>query len=129
MPTKWKKYQGQIFNRSEQRFRGVHQGFSIMEDHEQTARFMMNFGTETLGLQPREGSRRRNQVDAEIHNVELLPTAKMLAVGTSVFAAPPNELWDNRYRYSQFEHLAYDPTTWSELTDVEWQDRIPSNTF
>jgi hypothetical protein len=100
-----------------------------MEDNQSFARFMINLGSDRLVVETRLGSRRRNQVNGEIHHVEVLPTAKMLSVDDKVFAAPPNELWDNRYRYSQFESLAYDPTTWSEWTDVAWEDRIPSNTF
>ena len=129
MPTKWKPYYGIIFNRSESRFRGLHQGYSVMEDNPQFARYAINFSPSRLNLQTRDGTIRRNQVDDEIHQVEVLPSAKLLAIGTSVFAAPPNELWDYRMRYSQFEELAYDPTKWSELTDVTFEDRIPINTF
>jgi hypothetical protein len=127
--TQWKSYFGIIFNRSTNRFRGMHQGYNIHEDRAETVKYCMNIGSEKLNVLTRVGSRRRNQVDGEIHQVDILPTAKMLAIGTKVFTAPPNELWDHRYRYSQFEHLAYDPTTWSELDDVKWEDMVPSNTF
>lgn len=129
MPTTWKPYHAIIFSRSENRFRGLHQGYSVMEDNQSFSRFMINFGSRRLSLIVRDGTKRRNQIDGEIHQVHILPTAKMLAISDKVFAAPPNELWDFRMRWSQFENLAYDPTTWSEWNEVEWQDRIPSNTF
>ena len=104
-------------------------GYSLMEDNRTFARYMMNFGSRRLSLVPRDGAHRRNQVDGEIHQVDILPSAKLLAVGTKIYASPPNELWDNRTRYSQFEHLKYDPTTWGELDEVTWEDRVPSNSF
>jgi hypothetical protein len=107
----------------------MHQGFNIHEDRQETIKYCMNIGSEKLNVLTREGSLRRNQVDGEIHQVEVLPIAKALAIGSKVFTAPPNELWDFRKRYSQFESLNYDPTTWSELDAVTWEDSIPSSTF
>jgi len=127
--AQWKSYHGIIFNRSTNRFRGMHQGYNIHEDRQETIKYCINIGSEKLNVLTREGTFRRNQVDGEIHQVQVLPVAKALAIGTKVFTAPPNELWDFRKRYSQFEHLAYDPTTWSELEAVTWEDQIPSSTF
>lgn len=129
MKTLWKAFFGIIFNRSEDRFRGLHQGYSILEDNRNFARFMMNISPRRLIISPRDGTRRRNQVNGEIHHVDVLPSAKLLAIGTQVFSAPPNELWDNRMRFSQFDHIEYDPTTWSDLDDVTWEDLSPSSTF
>jgi len=72
---------------------------------------------------------RRNQVDGVIHQVEVLPNSKALAIGTKVFTAPPNELWDYRYRWSQFESLEYDPTTWNDVDELTWEDFNLTNTF
>jgi len=127
--TQWKPYSGIIFNRSTRRFRGMHQGWNIHEDLKETVKYCMNIGSERLNIFTRLGTLRRNKVNGEIHHVDILPTSKMLAVGTKVFSAPPNELWDYRYRYSQFESLAYDPTKWSELDEVKWEDMVPSSTF
>ena len=127
--TQWKPYFGIVFGRHDNRFRGLHQGYSIHEDRREQVRYCMNIGAELLNIHTRTGSFRRNQVDGEIHEVAVLPSQKALAVSGKVFVTSPNELWDYRYRYSQFEHTEYDPQTWSDLDASTWEELIPSNTF
>ena len=127
--TQWKPYFGIIFNRSSNRFRGMHQGYSIHEDRGETLKYCINIGSDKLNVHTRIGTFRRNQVDGEIHQVEVLPSAKALAVGTKIFTAPPNELWDYRYRWSQFDSLEYNPRTWGDASDDTWEEVTPSNTF
>ena len=122
--SRWKTYNPVIFGRFDRTWRGMHQGFGPFLTTEQFVRDCINAGPDTNELSQRWGVRRCNRlrVGETLHNVTVNPSAKCLALGSEVYTAPPQELWDHRRRYSQFADLAYDPTTWEDLEAETWED-------
>jgi hypothetical protein len=126
--SRWKTYSPTIFGRFDRTWRGMHQGFGPMLETEQFVRTVTNAGVQSNELSQRWGVVRRNQIVDSINSVHVNPTAKVLSIGTAIYTAPPQELYDFRRQYSQFADFDYDPTTWNDLEDDTWEDweAIPS---
>lgn len=82
MVTKRKTFQGQVFARSSEGFRGVRTGMGAHYDRQGWIRSQVNFVSDHLGLATRQGMRRAYKVDATgVNTVYVMDNERLVFAG------------------------------------------------
>jgi len=80
-----KQYHRSVFGRAKRGWRGMHQGYSRLEDLDNYVPSCVNLGEASYSLTQRAGAKRVECLDDEIHSALVLDGATLYSSGQKVY--------------------------------------------